>query len=178
MERNEKGMKNKFLLSIMMAFALILVVGCSSEDSSKEESSDDSKVSEEDVKSEMLDFYLSLANTINANDTALNTYELSEEPDTLTDEDKAAASESAKATADALGKVEVPKALSNYKKNLDVATEAIQTSYSKKAEILAGNSSEKLEDANESFNLGSEMINDIFEELGLTPVSLNAEVNS
>ena|GEM_PF-3575588 len=175
-----KRMKNKFLgLSIMMAFAFILVVGCSSssEESSNEESSKES-ASKEDVKSDMLDFYLSLANTINANDGALNTYELSEEPDKLTDEDRDAASESAKATGKALGELEVPEGLSDYKNNLNVAIEAIQTSYSKKAEILDGNSSETMDEANESFNLGSKMINDIFGELDLSNPNLNAEVNS
>ncbi len=172
-------MKNKFWLGLMMAFALILVVGCSSSsEESSEKSSNDSEASKEDLKSDILDFYLSLANTINANDVALNTYELSEEPDKLTEEDKAAASESAKATGEALGEVKVPEGLSDYKNNLNVAIEAIQTSYSKKAEILAGDSSETMDDANESFNLGSEMINDIFDELGLSPVNLNAEVNS
>ncbi|WP_455660877.1 hypothetical protein [Pradoshia sp.] len=172
-------MKNKFWLGLMMAFALILVVGCSSSsEESSEKSSNDSEASKEDMKSDILDFYLSLANTINANDVALNTYELSEEPDKLTEEDKAAASESAKATGEALGEVKVPEGLSDYKNNLNVAIEAIQTSYSKKAEILAGDSSETMDDANESFSLGSEMINDIFDELGLSAVNLNAEVNS
>ena len=172
-------MKNKLWLSIVMAFAFILVVGCSSssEESSNEESSNES-ASEGEVKVDMLDLYLSMANTINANDTALNTYELAEEPDTLTDEDKAAASESAKATADALGEVKVPEGLSDYKNNLNVAIEAIQTSYSKKAEILAGDSSETMDDANASFSLGAEMMNDIIEELGLSAVDLNTEVNS
>lgn len=173
-------MKNKFLgLSIIMAFAFILVVGCSSSsEESSEKSSNDSAASTEDIKSDMLDFYLSLANTINANDGALNTYELSEEPDKLTDEDRDAASESAKATGKALGELEVPEGLSDYKNNLNVAIEAIQTSYSKKAEILDGNSSETMEEANESFNLGSKMINDIFGELDLSNPNLNAEVNS
>ena len=173
-------MKQKFLLSIMMAFTLILVVGCSSssDESSDEKSSNDSAQSTEDVKSEMLDFYLSLANTINANDGALNTYELSEEPDKLTDEDRDAAYESAKATGEALGALEVPEGLSDYKNNLNVAIEAIQTSYSKKAEILDGKSSETMDEANESFNLGSKMINDIFGELDLSNPNLNAEVNS
>ncbi|PQD94746.1 hypothetical protein CYL18_12300 [Pradoshia eiseniae] len=173
-------MKNKFLgLGMIMAFALILVVGCSSSsEESSDDKSNDSVQTKEDVKSDMLDFYLSLANTINANDGALNTYELSEEPDKLTDEDRDAASESAKATGKALGELEVPEGLSDYKNNLNVAIEAIQTSYSKKAEILDGNSSETMDEANESFNLGSKMINDIFGELDLSNPNLNAEVNS
>ncbi len=89
-------MKNKFWLGLMMAFALILVVGCSSSsEESSEKSSNDSEAFKEDLKSDILDFYLSLANTINANDVALNTYELSEEPDKLTVEVNSAASESA-----------------------------------------------------------------------------------
>lgn len=175
-----ESMKNKFLgLGMIMAFALILVVGCSSSsEESSDDKSNDSVQTKEDVKSDMLDFYLSLANTINANDGALNTYELSEEPDKLTDEDRDAASESAKATGKALGELEVPEGLSDYKNNLNVAIEAIQTSYSKKAEILDGNSSETMDEANESFNLGSKMINDIFGELDLSNPNLNAEVNS
>ena len=64
-------MKKWLWFCSVMTLMVTLVIGCSSKEEPKEETSDKTST---DVKSELLDFYLSIANKINSVDGDLNNY--------------------------------------------------------------------------------------------------------
>ena len=167
-------MKKGLWLCSIMALMLVIVMGCSSKEETKEEGS--AKESE-DIKSDLLDFYLSIANVINGSDGDLNAYEGAENPSALTQEDKQKAAASANSVADALEGIEVPDSLDKYSKDLEKAIKTISDSYREKGIQLSGTAEPKLDQANEHFNAGSEKINNIFKAEDLIPPNLAAEVN-
>ena len=167
-------MKRVLWLCSVMAFMMMMVMGCSSEEKTKEEATNETSA---DVKSELLDFYLSIANKINRADGDLNTYEGTEDPTVLTDEDKQKAADSANAVVAALKDVKVPESLETYSKDFEEAIKSISDSYQEKAEQLLGTDEGTMDKANERFNEGSEKINQIFELEDLNAPDLSAEVN-
>ena len=166
-------MKKGLWLCSVMAIMMLLAMGCSSEETTKEET----KEASADVKSELLDFYLSIAYKINGADSDLNTYEGTEDPTVLTDEDKQKAADSANAVVNALKDVKVPESLDTYSEDFEEALKSISDSYQEKADQLSGTDEENMDKANELFNDGSEKINKIFESEDLNAPNLAAEVN-
>ena len=149
-------------------------MGCSS----KEETiKDTAKNTSSDKKSEVLDFYLSIANTINSVDRDLNTYEAAENPTILTEEDKQKAADSANDVVTALNDVKVPDSLHTYNKDFKEAITNIAESYQEKAVQLSGTGEISMDKANELFKDGSEKINGIFNSEGLSAPNLSTEVN-
>lgn len=167
-------MKKGLWLCSVMALLLILVMGCSSKEETKEEANSEKSA---DVKSELLDFYLSIANTINGSDSDLNTYEGAEDPSVLTEEDKRKAAASANSVVDALKDVKVPDRLDKYSKDFDEAIKFISDSYKEKGTQLSGTGDVNMDKANELFNNGNEKIGEIYKSEDLIAPNLSAEVN-
>ena len=167
-------MKKGLWLCSVMTLMLTLIIGCSSKEELKEESSDKAST---DVKSELLDFYLSIANKINSADSDLNKYEGAEDLSLLTEEDKQKAAASANKVVEALKEVKVPEGLSKHNKEFEEALSSISDSYKEKGTQLSGSGQANLDKANEQFNEGSEKINGIFQSEDLNEPNLAAEVN-
>ena len=167
-------MKKWLWFCSVMTLMVTLVIGCSSKEEPKEETSDKTST---DVKSELLDFYLSIANKINGADSDLNTYEGAEDPSLLTEEDKQKAAASANKVVEALKEVKVPESLTKYKKEFEEALSSISDSYKEKGTQLSGSGQANLDKANEQFNEGSEKINGMFQSEDLNEPNLAAEVN-
>ncbi len=167
-------MKKGLWLCSVITFMLVMVMGCSSKEETKEETNNGTST---DVKSELLDFYLSIANTINGSDSDLNAYEGAEDPSVLTEEDKQKAAVSANSVAEALKDVKVPKNLDKYSKDFEKSITSISESYKVKGSQLSGTADVNMEQADELFNSGSEKINEIFKSQDLIAPNLYAEVN-
>lgn len=167
-------MKKGLWLCSIMALMLVIFMGCSSKEETKEEAGTKESA---DVKSDLLDFYLSIVNVINGSDHDLNTYEGAEDPSVLTEEDKQKAAASANSVVDALKDVKVPDSLEKYSKDFEKAIKSISDSYKEKGIQLSGTGEVNMDKANELFNEGSEKINEIFKAEDLNAPNLAAEVN-
>ena len=167
-------MKKLLWFGCVMTLSIIMVLGCSS----KEETIKDTATeTSNDKKSELLDFYLSIANTINSVDSDLNTYEAAENPTILTEEDKKKAADSANDVVTELNDVKIPASLQTYNKEFKEAITKIAESYQEKGVQLSGTGEINMDKANELFNDGNEKINGIFNSEGLSAPNLSTEVN-
>ena len=115
-------MKKWLWLCGVITLMLTVILGCSKEEPKEEKATNEEAT---DVKSELLDFYLSIANKINSVDSDLNNYEGAEDLSLLTEEDKQKASASANKVVEALKEVKVPASLSKYKKEFEEALSSI-----------------------------------------------------
>ena len=167
-------MKKWLWLCCVMTLMLTMILGCSKEESKEEKATNEEAT---DVKSELLDFYLSIANKINSADSDLNNYEGAEDLSLLTEEDKQKAAASANKVVEALKDLKVPEGLSKYNKEFEEALRFISDSYKEKGAQLSGSGQANLDKANEQFNEGSEKINGIFQSEDLNEPNLAAEVN-
>ncbi len=167
-------MKKRLWLCGIMALMLVVAMGCSSKDETKEEASTKEST---DIKSDLLDFYLSIANVINGSDKDLNTYEGAEDPSVLTAEDRQKAAASANSVVESLKDVKVPDSLDKYSKDFEKAIQSISDSYKEKGTQLSGTAEVNMDKANELFDAGSDKINEIFKSEDLNAPNLAAEVN-
>ncbi|ANU11556.1 hypothetical protein BBH88_15370 [Planococcus antarcticus DSM 14505] len=163
--------------------AAVLLAGCGEEESaeSKEttagaEGSEDSK----EVKQELMKFYMSIPNTINAVDADLNAFEMNQAEDTLPEGEelqamKAAAIASAEEAANAVETVEIPAALEEQQEKFDTAFAAMIESYEMKAEELTKDAS--FEAADEKFGEADAILNELLVEQDLAASSIYNEVS-
>ncbi|EIM08142.1 hypothetical protein A1A1_02420 [Planococcus antarcticus DSM 14505] len=163
--------------------AAVLLAGCGEEESaeSKEttagaEGSEDSK----EVKQELMKFYMSIPNTINAVDADLNAFEMNQAEDTLPEGEelqamKDAAIASAEEAANAVETVEIPAALEEQQEKFDTAFAAMIESYEMKAEELTKDAS--FEAADEKFGEADAILNELLVEQDLAASSIYNEVS-
>ncbi|MEI5906716.1 hypothetical protein WAK64_06550 [Bacillus spongiae] len=171
-----------------LASLLIVLAGCAGDekadegekDKEKEEAMDDTKV---DAEGAVLDLYLSVANDINAQDSALNAVEhafAEEDPEVLKENkeaaDYAAATEAAEKTAEAVRNVEVADDLGDYKEDFQAVLDTLAESYDMKAEELKKEADLNFEAADAKLTEAEEKLNVIFEEAGHENVGLIGQI--
>ena len=173
----------KKLLTIGLS-AAVLLGACGAEESAEpKESTTGSAASDEDskeVKKELMKFYMSIPNTINAADADLNAFEMNQAEGTLPEgEDlqtmKNAAIVSAKKSADAVETIEIPAALEKKEEQIETAIAAIRESYKIKAEAVAKDAS--FEAADKKFGEADALLNELLVEQDLVASSINNEVS-
>lgn len=169
-----------FLISVFMLSIGLAACSEESEGTTKEqdtaageEATEEGADKEQNAKSAMMQFYMTVSKAINENDADLNAYEASEEP---TAEMKSAAEASAAAVVEGLNGVEVPEELADHKADLEAAIKDLSDSYQAKADELKKDAP-SLDAANETFTQGDEKFGKVFEAVGLNPSSLGTEVN-
>ncbi len=134
-----------------------------------------------EVKSELINFYITIPNTINQVDADLNAYELLMAEETLPEgEELTALKEGAIASAEeasaAVQAIEIPETLSEEEEDIQAALAMIAESYDMKAAALAEEET-SFEAANAKFVEADESLNTIMEEYDLIPSSIQNEVN-
>jgi len=169
----------KFLLTT--AIAGLLLAACS-EEAPKEETTapaEETKEESTNVKADLMKFYMSIPNTINAADADLNAYEGAigdETADLAALKDPAVAS--AQATATAVEGIEIPEALADQKEALETALADLKTIYDEKAAAITADDTAKLEETTAKFEEVDAAFNAILEEQGLMPSSIYNEVTN
>lgn len=162
--------------------AAVLLTACGAEESAEPaetattEGSEDNK----EVKRELMKFYMSIPNAINAVDTELNTFEMNKAEGTLPEGKdlqamKDAAITSANEAGEAVDALEIPEVLENQKEQIETAFAAIGESYKIKAEELAKDAS--FEAADEKFTEADAQLNELLMEQGLAASSIYNEVS-
>lgn len=147
-----------------------------------EETTDETAATENtEVKSELINFYITIPNTINQVDADLNAYELLMAEETLPEgEELTALKEGAIASAEeasaAVQAIEIPEALSEEEEDIQAALAMISESYDMKAAALAEEET-SFEAANAKFVEADESLNALLEEYDLIPSSIQNEVN-
>ncbi|MDQ0430333.1 hypothetical protein QOZ98_003171 [Planomicrobium stackebrandtii] len=173
-------MKKLWAIGLSAAF---LLTACGEEEAAEpaeatagSEGSDDSK----EVKQELMKFYMSIPNTINAVDGDLNAFEMNQAEDTLPEGDelqamKDAAIASAEESAGAIDSIEIPAPLEEQQETIESAFAAMQESYEMKAEELTKDAS--FEAAIEKFGEADAMLNELLVEQDLAESSIYNEVS-
>ena len=163
--------------------ATFLLTACTEEEATepKETTSTESSDDSQDVKKELMKFYMSIPNTINAVDADLNTFEMNQAEETLPEGEelqsmKDAAIASSNEAAKAVESVEIPEALADQQKQIDSAFSAMRESYALKAEELT-KEAPSFEAANEKFNEADAQLNELLEAQGLAASSIYNEVS-
>lgn len=163
--------------------AAVLLTACGAEESAEPaeatagaEGSEDNK----EVKRELMKFYMSIPNAINAVDGDLNTFEMNQAEGTLPEGKelqamKDAAITSANEAAGAVDALEIPAVLEDQKEQIETAFASIRESYDLKAEELAKDAS--FEAADEKFNEADAQLNELLEEQDLAASSIYNEVS-
>ncbi|MBT2571940.1 hypothetical protein [Planococcus sp. ISL-110] len=163
--------------------AAVLLTACGEEESTEPtettagaESSGDSK----EVKQELMKFYMSIPNAINAVDADLNAFEMNQAEGTLPEGEelqtmKNAAIASAEEAAGAVDTIEIPAALEERQGKIETAFAAMRESYEMKAEELTKDAS--FEAADEKFGEADAMLNELLEEQELAASSIYNEVS-
>lgn len=172
----------KKILTIGLA-AAVLLGACGAEESAEpKEATTGSAASEDDkkVKQELMKFYMSIPNTINAADADLNVFEMNQAEGTLPEGEelhamKDAAIASAKNAAEAVNTVEVPAALEKQKEQIETAFTAIRESYEMKTEALTKDAS--FEAADKKFGEADALLNELLVEQDLAASSIYNEVS-
>ncbi|NRD77665.1 hypothetical protein HPT25_09415 [Bacillus sp. BRMEA1] len=166
----------------LLVAALLVTLGlsaCSSKsDQTEANAKADSPSSKTAVKSEMVNFYTELGNTINAKDTDLNTYEkdIAKAGAKITPDEKLKASESAASVVAVLKAVQIPAALKDQKGDLESALKDYEASYQMKADELK-KANPSLKAANALFAKGEEELGKAHKSLNLLAPSLDKQVN-
>lgn len=162
--------------------AAVLLTACGAEESAEPaetataEGSEDNK----EVKRELMKFYMSIPNAINAVDAELNTFEMNKAEGTLPEGEelqamKDAAIISANEAGEAVDALEIPEVLENQKEQIETAFAAIGESYKIKAEELAKDAS--FEAADEKFTEADAQLNELLMEQDLAASSIYNEVS-
>lgn len=162
--------------------AAVLLTACGAEESAEPaetataEGSEDNK----EVKRELMKFYMSIPNAINAVDAELNTFEMNKAEGTLPEGEelqamKDAAITSANEAGEAVDALEIPEVLENQKEQIETAFAAIGESYRIKAEELAKDAS--FEAADEKFTEADAQLNELLMEQDLAASSIYNEVS-
>jgi hypothetical protein len=169
----------KFLLAT--AVAGLFLAACGSNEAPKEETKAPAEETNQEqssnVKADLMKFYMSIPNTINATDADLNAYEGAigdETADLAALKDPAVAS--AQATATAVEGIEVPESLADQKETLETALADLKTIYEEKAAAISADDTAKLEETNAKFEEVDASFNALLEEQGLIPSSIYNEV--
>lgn len=163
--------------------ATVLLAACGAEESTEPakataeaEGAEDSK----EVKKELMKFYMSIPNTINAVDADLNAFEMSQAENTLPEGEelqvmKDAAIVSAEKAAEAVDTVEIPAALEKQQEKIESAFAAMRESYEMKAEELTKAAS--FQAADEKFGEADALLNEVLVEQDLAASSIYNEVS-
>lgn len=165
--------------------AAVLLTACGEEEATTTEPAEETAGAEtsegnQDVKQELMKFYMSIPNTINAVDGDLNAFEMSQAEETLPEGDelqtmKDAAIASAEEAASAVETIEIPAALEEHQESIESAFTAMHESYEMKAEELTKDAS--FEAANEKFLEADDMLNELLVEQDLAASSIYNEVS-
>lgn len=171
---------------LVIGFSAALLLGACSEEAATETPKEEGTGTEEgtgsaaDMKQELMRFYMSVPNTINANDMDLNAFETAQAEATLPEgEDlqkmKDAAKAAAEKTAASVEGIEIPEALQEQKGDIEEALAAIKESYDMKADELTKEAS--FEAAAAKFQEADDKFNALLEAQELNPSSIQNEVS-
>lgn len=172
---------------LVIGFSAALLLGACSEEAANEETANETSTEENagseetaNMKQELMRFYMSVPNTINATDADLNAFEAAQLDGSLPEGEelqkmKDAAKASAEETSAAVEGIEVPEALQEQKGDIEAALGSIKESYDMKAEELTKEAS--FDAANAKFQEADEKFNALLEAQELNPSSILNEVS-
>lgn len=171
---------------LVIGFSAALLLGACSEETATDTTNEETAGTEEaagssaDMKQEMMRFYMSVPNTINASDADLNAFEAAQADASLPEgEDlqkmKDAAKAAAEKTAAAVEGIEIPETLEEQKGEIEEALALIKESYDMKAEELTKEAS--FEAASAKFQEADDKFNALLEAQELNPSSIQNEVS-
>ncbi|MFP3323858.1 hypothetical protein R0K05_12280 [Planococcus sp. SIMBA_160] len=172
-------------ITILGLSAALLLAACGTEQSTDTtETASGSATMEsgkESIKSQLMQFYLSVSKEINKEDASLNDFEIAQVEETLPSgselsEMKEAAAASAEQAMQAVESIEVPESLSGHQEAIDEALASIAASYEMKIEEL-GNETPDFQAAADKFGEADAALNEILEENGLVASNLYNEVS-
>lgn len=169
-------------LLLLGAAAAMFLGACSEESTAKENTASTEKTEKApDAKQELMRFYMSIPQTINAVDGDLNVFEAAQAEGTLPKGDeltamKDAAAAAAKEAGETVKGIEIPESLADHKADIEKAFVSMEESYSMKADELTKEAS--FEAANAKFVEADETFNKMLEEQGLAPSSILNEVTN
>lgn len=172
-------MKKLWAIGLSAAF---LLTACGEEAAEPAEATAGAEGTEDskEVKQELMKFYMSIPNTINAVDGDLNAFEMAQAESALPEGEelqamKDAAVASAEEAAGAVDTIEIPAALEEQQEKIESAFTAMRESYDMKAEELTKDAS--FEAANEKFLEADETLNELLVEQDLAASSIYNEVS-
>lgn len=173
-------MKKLLLISFS---SLLFLSACGSNETKETSDSSNGGAAASDsteVKKDLMKFYMSVPNTINAVDGGLNTFEQQQAEGLLPEGDdlaslKESAGTSAEEASKAVAAIEIPETLSSKEEELQKALSLISESYDLKVAALAEDDT-TFEAANGKFIEADEIFNAILEENELIPSSIFNEV--
>lgn len=170
---------------LVIGFSAALLLSACGEDTTsgateKSPATDGAAKETGNAKQEMMRFYMSVPNTINATDADLNAFEMAQTEGTLPEAEelqtmKDAAKASAEETSAAVEGIEIPETLEEQKTDIEAALASIKESYDMKAEELTKEAS--FEAANAKFQEADEKFNALLEAQELNPSSIYNEVS-
>lgn len=172
-------------ITILGLSAALMLAACGTEQSTDTaETTSGSATMEagkESIKSQLMQFYLSVSKEINKEDAQLNDFEIAQAEDTLPSgtelsEMKEAAATSAEQTMQAVESIEVPESLSDHQEEIDGALASIAASYEMKIEEL-GTEAPDFQAAADKFAEADAAFNEVLEENGLIASNLYNEVS-
>ena len=175
---------------LLLIASLSLVLAACAEDKKESKATPTEGNKSEEVTTEekanpagdMMNFYFSISQSINAVDADLNAYEnaLAEEalPEgaelkTLQESAKTAAENAAVKVEE----LEVPAELKDQQETIESALTKMQESYTMKADALAAEGEVVLDEANTKFEEADAELNKVLEEFGLAGSSIYSEVS-
>ncbi|MFP3358677.1 hypothetical protein [Planococcus citreus] len=172
-------------MTILGLSAALLLAACGTEQSTDTaETASGSATMEsgkESIKSQLMQFYLTVSKEINKEDAQLNDFEIAQAEDALpagaelTDMKEAAAT-SAEQAMQAVESIEVPESLSDHQEEIDGALASIAASYEMKIEEL-GTDAPDFQAAADKFAEADAVFNQVLEENGLISSNLYNEVS-
>ncbi|MEZ0480162.1 hypothetical protein [Planococcus sp. SSTMD024] len=172
-------------MTILGLSAALLLAACGTEQSTDTtETASGSATMEsgkESIKSQLMQFYMTVSKDINKEDTQLNDFEIAQAEAALPSgaelsEMKEAASTSAEQAKQAVESIEVPESLSGHQEEIDGALASIAASYEMKIEEL-GTETPDFQAAADKFAEADAVFNEILEENGLVSSNLYNEVS-
>ena len=176
----------KKLLLLIASLSLVLAA-CSEDKEEKKVTTTEGTKSEETTSEEkanpagdMMKFYLSISQSINAVDADLNAFEnVDVEAPPEAAELKKMRDAAKTAAANAAVKVEeleVPAELKDHQETIDSALNKIQEAYTMKADALAAEGEVVLDEARAKFEEADAELNKVLKEVGLAESSIASEV--
>ncbi|RAZ66653.1 hypothetical protein [Planococcus maitriensis] len=172
-------------ITILGLSAALLLAACGTEQSTDTaETASGSATMEsgkESIKSQLMQFYLSVSKDINKEDAHLNDFEIAQAESTLPkgaelSEMKEKASASAEQAKQAVEAIEVPESLSGHQEEIEGALASIVQSYEMKAEELDTEAPD-FQAAADKFAEADAALNEVLEENGLIASNLYSEVS-
>lgn len=172
-------------MTILSLSAALMLAACGNEQSTDTTETDSGSATmesgKESVKSQLMQFYLSVSKEINKEDAPLNDFEIAQAEETLPSgaelsELKEAAATSAEQAKQAVESMEVPESLNDYQEEIDGALTSITESYEMKIEEL-GTEAPDFQAAADKFAEADAAFNEILEENGLVASNLYNEVS-